>query len=356
MKGKKELTYWTRSRPKLSISHDANRNPRLLAPSFFDNQTPLPDGEHLSPPVGVSPRSESGGSLLSFTSIPTVDDRGLTNYAAWESSHPQECTSRACQVSRDHRELMGSTPVTACSLRDAMCSYVEEGRDKFLPLNILKSLVNPTSVDELLKSENFSPEDREEIVQAIFGDCKVSDCDHLGEKPHEQAKLRRIFAILVLAKQVKNITTFIRNGLTDSVLPLSIAKKPRVNQTPTSGGQSPIFSASPASTEITKVEGCFAKFNSGDQQAFCLWQKMVHVPFFTFAGEESHISFYDLDASCALPFIEQEEPIHGGFGSVRKIHIHQAHHNLCDIGSVSVFTSLNALHVLSFFQTDTWQP
>ncbi|RSL64891.1 hypothetical protein CEP53_003896 [Fusarium sp. AF-6] len=207
---------------------------------------------------------------------------------------------------------------------EAKFEYFNE--DPFLPLDALNALINPTSVKELLESEGFSPGDITKTVQGIFG----KPTSFKGQNPQQKPNLLRIFTILVMSEHLKPIEKFIKNGINDSALPLMLRNGP---------SQPSVSDSSAGTVDIddAKLQDCLVEFTRNHRTLFRAYQKIVHVPFFRFPGQDLNVSFYDLDEDCVLPFTEVGEAKKGGYGSVRKIRIHPAHHNIENAPSNLVF-------------------
>lgn len=312
-----------------SIEDESILKPRprqVTEPFFFDNQT----NDFLSPPINEHTVSESGRSYLTFASLDSVYDRGTANYAAWENtlgiSYPA-----ASPPSIEHRKILGSSPITRQSLDDALWGQAKRskvGTERFLPLDRLKALINPTTVKELLESTPLPREDVKYLLKGIFGDEQVQTF-HFRAKAKSRRRwpgLFRTFALLIMVDQVSAIRQFVDHGLDDSLLPIFVPTEEEEAATGHVMARSPISRAD-NTIDNRKLQQCFASFTYPQLLHFCYFQKLVNVPFFLFPAEDFNVSFYELDPECVLPFIDVGQPKTGAYGSVKKIIIHPAHHN-----------------------------
>jgi hypothetical protein len=327
---------WNRALPNLDIPYTGNR--QIIAASFLDNQF-SPNESLFVPPANNISQSETGRSVLSFASIESVHDGGTSRLAALEHLGVQRIrTANRSLGTQQHTKLLNQ-PVTVTSLTDAFWAEAETSADKedFLPLDKLKALINPNTVQGLLESLPFSQHEVKSLIQNIFP--PQMSLQHQSPRQRKRVENRpslyRIFAILVGIDHVKDIQKFIDCGINDSVLPLTITKDKG------EPGGIRIRSMGDPYMEHTNLHRCFEKYPQRDIGLFKMYQSLINVPFFLFPGDDSTVLFYELDPSCVLPITEVDELKRGGNGSVKRIKIHNAHHNYGGIKRVRTLTKLS---------------
>jgi hypothetical protein len=277
--------------------------------------------------------SESGRSDLSFRSIATVGDRGAQAYMDWEALG-QGSETPGYSESLDDKVLMteksfGKRPLrakktnppviedhlTSDTVCDEICRSLEisafDGR-KYLPLDRLRQILSRNVVRKLMR-QNF-PRRAEEFVVAVLGPAH-SD----GTTNHPAATRRRILAILVLIEKIYHLPDVIDKGLDDRSLPLTLTS---------------VKKGADYTSRDESVEGHFPSWNSKTTHDFSINQHVIHAPFFKFPGEE--VCCYELEHESTLPFVSDISRESGGYGSVRRVEIHPAHHNYGDGRSVSI--------------------
>ncbi|KAH7018990.1 hypothetical protein EDB80DRAFT_699630 [Ilyonectria destructans] len=311
------------------------RRRRLTTPSFLDNQTDIPKDRHLLRPIEASTRSESALSGLSFASIPSVRDRGIANHALWEHNRPQSSSVGSFSVLSRYRKIIKDKHITADILANVIYNALKVSEmnrsQKYLPFDMLETLINPESIEQILRKMKFGQTRTENVVKGVFGNGTCAKFEGPSMmRPHHGPNLRRIITILILIGQVQAIEIFIKNSVNDTILPLVVTSAPE-------GDDFTVLSEGAPDVDSTTLRQCFNGFHRRDVESFCLQQKTIHVPFFQFPGETSNVSFYDLDSDCILPYTEVGQPTRGGYGSVKKIRIHPAHHNFggLDKGNVN---------------------
>lgn len=301
------------------------RKRRLTTPSFLDNQTDIPKDTHLSPPIEASTRSESALSGLSFASIPSVRDRGIANHALWEHNRSQSSSVGSFSVPNTHHKIIKGEQITADILANAIYDALKVSEmnrsQRYLPFDKLETLINPKSIEQVLRPMKLGQTRTENVVKGVFGNgtCAKLEGPNMM-RPNHGPNLRRIITILIMIGQVQAIEIFTENTLNDTILPLVVKSAPE-------GDDFTVHSEGAPDVDSTTLRQCFNGFHRRDVENFCFQQKMIHVPFFQFPGETSNVSFYDLDSDCILPYTEVGQPTRGGYGSVKKIRIHPAHHN-----------------------------
>lgn len=287
--------------------------------------------------------SGSGVSDWSFASIEPIYDRGSEVHQEWEESvvvnqsplppamlpHPQQT------LTQDTRRLQ---TVKLESVGEEICTSFKksafDGR-KYIPLDRLCDILSHDVVLELLRQHADSSElghdkDRglESRLVEILGTRPVrSDGDGDGIGKGKSALLlpprrRRIFAILVLIEKIGILDELIQAGVDDKALPLTFDHDPDRNEW---------YMVSHSSGPKIRLR---VPWSSRVKERFLSYQETIHVPFFKFPGDV--IYFYDLGHGSTLPFSSYEPRGVGGYGSVHKVRIHQAHHGNGNTAEVCV--------------------
>lgn len=269
---------------------------------------PVNQRNRLAPPPSEASRAES------FASIKTVDDMGHDAHITWERSAKQHVGDFPVEDSIPsrifaNRRLGVDIEVTADSIGDEIrASYQKSAFDKenFLPLDALCGIIRPVIVRKLLQ-DAFPKFDANKIDSYAI--------EILGTPNNNNAvpRRRKIFAILTLMAEIRLIQDFVEGEIDDKNLPLQVER----NQ-----------SHRPAVRLCSKPDepqGCFDAWKYKHADEFYLYQAAVCTPFFGFPGQE--VSYYSFDYKAVLPFVESNQPTVGGYGTVRKVKLHHAHHN-----------------------------
>jgi hypothetical protein len=128
---------------------------------------------------------------------------------------------------------------------------------------------------------------------------------------------RALFAILCLVDLALTIVEFIAEGIFDLDMPFTADSSGALRRN--SSCSSPV--------------GLFQDWSRRDRDLFSHYQGSVLVAYFEFSkGDSAKITQLRLSPTAILPFIEDEaapqETMLGGFSMVRKIRVHDAHHDL----------------------------
>ncbi|OBS18945.1 hypothetical protein FPOA_10669 [Fusarium poae] len=323
MSHRRPRTKWSPS--DFDIPSTGNRH--IGAASYRDNEF-SPNDALLTLPTNKKTHSQTVRSAFSFASIESVHDGGTFKHAALE----RQLAHDSVMSQRRHPTKRRNQQITIKSLTHAFWAEAElsaDGADnKFLPLNKLKSLINPESVQDLLYSMSYSQDEVQSLIQDIFPTHLPLKCHapKHGKDYEERPSLYRVFAILVGIDRVKDIHKFIQYGINDSVLPLIMAKEKREL------ADIRLHSMGDPHMDNDKLQRCFEDYSQKDLGLFKMYQNLINIPFFLFPGDDSTVLFYELDPSCVLPIIDVGEPKRGGSGSVKRIEIHHAHHNYDSVG------------------------
>ncbi|KAK2018694.1 kinase-like protein, partial [Colletotrichum eremochloae] len=189
---------------------------------------------------------------------------------------------------------------------------LENGR-KYLPLDQLRKLiVKPRVRRELKKLKGLDQDAIYKCAKEVCGTTKNGDI--------QKTTRHKMFAILVHIEHIEALPSLIDEGLYDVHLPFTLEKLPHWHLTYTT-------------TDKTTNQKVTANFqNSYDwtkakMAAFVETQWIFMSPFFDMNASQP--PFYPLEARVVLPFLKQEkyDAAYGGFSTVTRTHIHEAHHN-----------------------------
>ncbi|RSL61854.1 hypothetical protein CEP53_004934 [Fusarium sp. AF-6] len=278
-----------------------------------------------------------------FYNIDQVHDRGNTLHMEWEqerlqkpngqtasgysiSNHSHSSNEASSMVMSGPDEIQvgpasqalvnggASKPADGVSIiRNKICSSLVksafDSRD-YLPLDQLCEILSPSMVRQLLFKH--------------FEEPKVSECERgiLGTQGGDPPRRRRIFAILIMARQVNRLVKFIEHNVDDTALPLHFHQNQNSGQgsrvSYTLHRQDEIFQqgARTRQDENQQDEKMTKEFDIWPcdvAQDFMLWQPIIHIPFFKFPGDK--IYFYDLRQDSILPFSHYDQQENGGYGS-----------------------------------------
>ncbi|RSL67021.1 hypothetical protein CEP53_003168 [Fusarium sp. AF-6] len=277
----------------LRNSEDSTRQPSNLIAL-----NPLPNDDEIN--RSRNRVSGSGGGLShsydynhSFQSDPT---------ATWSSTAQENALTGI----GSQRSNLGNL------LSRAMEPHFEEESKRWLPESELLQLCKPENILEELKL-TFSPGDAFELFHYVCGN------------PHQHAETDRsackIFSILLLINEPKELRRFFRCGYCDKDLPFTWSKlgnrrkilRP-LNQ-PFTGNQD------------IEHETCFQEGEDRFMNNFYREQWQVHIPFIS-RTENNQVAEYELHHDTIMPWkSHQDVEQHGGFSKVYKIQIHPAHHS-----------------------------
>ncbi|KAK1479999.1 protein kinase [Colletotrichum cuscutae] len=261
--------------------------------------------------------SDAGGSSCSFISIVPVRDMGHSAHIEWES-YSSGGSNKRNELRTSQSEPLASQPhvtldayVDVQSVSDAIFAASQTSASEnrsYLPLDALRQLVTPSVVRRLLGHAfvHSEPGLLDDWVFEISG-------KETTLTPGRQPRRRKLFAILILMEQVQLIRDFIENDLDDRILPLQIKRE---------AFQEPVIQLQ---TETGIILDCLAHWHTRHLSSFVQWQETICTPFFKMPGREVH--YYELNSKTILPFETYKLVRVGGYGSVRKVSIHPAHHN-----------------------------
>ncbi|KAK2037324.1 kinase domain-containing protein [Colletotrichum somersetense] len=188
-----------------------------------------------------------------------------------------------------------------------------ENGNKYLPLNELRKLmVKPRVRKELQKLGGLD----EETIHRYANDV----CDTTKYGDTQKTTRHKMFAILVLIEHVEALPGLINEEIHDVHLPFTLQKGLHWHLTYTTTDKS-------TNQKVTaKFEGS-TSWTKGKMSLFVEKQWLFMTPFFDMRASKP--PFYPLEAKVVLPFLKEEkcDAVYGGFSTVSKTHIHEAHHN-----------------------------
>ncbi|KAI2630806.1 kinase-like protein [Hypoxylon sp. NC1633] len=206
-------------------------------------------------------------------------------------------------------------------LRDAIIRSADD--KKFLPLDKLKAIVTQEAVQDELDREN------EFMLQGPVSAEVICEQREFQENNRTQfTSYQKIFAILVLIDQVKLISDFLHEGISDSHLPLKERRS----------GNNTFLVARDVQQDPEgqyRLQTSRGEWAPGQMEFFQNQQWIVCAPFFATAEHlKDRVHLYSLGAQDVLPFIngtdDEGHPAYlyqGFFSTVRRVKIHPAHHN-----------------------------
>ncbi|EFQ25683.1 protein kinase domain-containing protein [Colletotrichum graminicola M1.001] len=188
----------------------------------------------------------------------------------------------------------------------------ENGR-KYLPLDQLrKIMVKPRVRQELKKLKGMDQDTIHRYANAV--------CDTTDYGTMQRTTRHKMFATLVHIEHIEALSSFIDEKIHDVHLPFILQKKPRWHLTYTTTDRT-------TNEKITaKFQGSYS-WSKAKMNSFVDHQWLFMAPFFDMKANKP--PFYPLEARVVLPFRKEEkcDPAYGGFSTVSRTHIHEAHHN-----------------------------
>lgn len=222
-----------------------------------------------------------------------------------------------------HGSLTPQRPIRAGEIANEIRrSYQVSAHDgqEFLPHDKLGKIINDSVVRSLL-------------LDLTSDDPNMEDADSLTNKIIGEPSRRKIFAVLVIMGKIRFIQDFIKGNITDDDLPLKVKRitsetefceelyKTHAN-----------LPDDPDREEHPEPLKSLTSWSFTMKEDFELRQRVVCAPLFELPGEKTH--FYNLRDRPTLPLLELSEPQSGGYGTVRKVRIHNAHYGTKDYGKV----------------------
>lgn len=256
--------------------------------------------------------SETGESETS--SIIPVDDLGLGAaptksldrfrefYSCWKKeSVPETEHVMSLDELRGHLECNdGESETIEQLIREEMIiSFKKSTKDNqvYLPLGAFEKIFGIETIKSLIKEAHptCTKSAWQEMVARI-----------VGTKPNDG--YRRILGVLVLMGRVPSISDFIREGITDSDLPIRRSQSDDEEFVTRKG-----------------VNTLFKSWHMNFIELFYVYQKRLFIPFFDI--QENQLCSYEFDADIILPWKHYTKKSKGTYGLVHKVQIHPDHHN-----------------------------
>jgi hypothetical protein len=210
-------------------------------------------------------------------------------------------------------------------LRDALVKSQGNGM-RFLPVDALHRIVTPDRVRQELETLGVVlAEDADDLTEHI---CGISFPKQT--KPLSITVRQKIFAILVMLEMVPAILDFVSHDLHDEDLPFTLKFGPsrdtyQVLRSTRGGASKPVSLFDSTEWKISSLE------------SFGMYQWMFLVPYFRLStNSQPWVLQYNFNDNIVLPMMKTEITYEGGFGQVRKVKIHPAHHNLCPVCILSL--------------------
>lgn len=208
------------------------------------------------------------------------------------------------------QEVQDAQPTT---LQDQLLETLQsrdhpEGR-RFFPGMAFTEVVNKKAVQDELR--------------CCFRSVDSAAIERLANIVCGPVPLRKVFALLALVEKVTDIENFIREGVTDDVLPLRKVSQPGAV----------VFQLGrlvPPHGELRPLQ-CVEGWNSSVMWMFEDWQWATLAPVFQ-GGERKNVYHVDLESRAPLPFLSDSrhglgsETIRGGYSTVFKVKLHPDHH------------------------------
>lgn len=264
------------------------------------------DDEH-SISFGQSFRVDSRSSSLSEW---TVTDRGEDLYTlANHSGNTYNCEADAT-TPNDAADILLALFRAKCHERDYM-----DIRRGFFPNGSLDRIITMKVVVGVLTKA--AP--HLDVTEIEYYASRI--CHNSGPQDTEPS-YRKMFTILLLIQQPVKIIHFIKYGLSDRDLPL-------VSQP---SAESPnIFELRRRKAPDTRLpQECFERFDILTAGNFDGWQWSTIAPYFA-KGPKGKVRFYTLSDKDIMPWTKKDKGNWGGgFSTVYRVTIHEAHHDFKD--------------------------
>ncbi|KAI1739892.1 hypothetical protein F4680DRAFT_448506 [Xylaria scruposa] len=201
----------------------------------------------------------------------------------------------------------------------------------FLPNGSLDELITRDTVEEGLRQDfackrhGWDQSRLEKKIRSLAK--KICPTEIMINSGESFKPIRQIFAILVLMREASEISRFIKQGLSDDDLPLSITEDEDKKISPKRRR------SSRSELSFEKLQH-FQRWLPGLKDSFWVMQWRVIAPVLT-EGEYNDIQLLPLHEKDILPFVAcdtvpTKDVGHGGFGVVYTAHIHEKHHDFKD--------------------------
>ena len=193
----------------------------------------------------------------------------------------------------------------------------------FYPSHVFTSIITKECVEQELRRV-FPYEKSESIASMtdrVHGNTAAYSSAPGRSSRNKITRFRRIFAILILLKETKEIKQFLKTGVNDSDLPLMKVKRPNERMAYDLCRQNEIDSP---------IEFITLAWDNDTIEQFWHRQWTMLSPFFAQRRALRKVWHYKLQREVILPFIGCETKVEkhiGGSAQVSRVVIHDKHHS-----------------------------
>ncbi|KAI0964733.1 kinase-like domain-containing protein [Xylaria arbuscula] len=211
------------------------------------------------------------------------------------------------------------------SLRGACVSQDRYNTRMYIPEDKQSEIITEYNVSATLKHATVTSHG--EGLQSLVDQVIPPDLAPGSAQAIESRSRQKLFAILIMLGVPEKIHTFIRDNIWDSHLPLhrNLVEK-RWECYDNVNGDKVLKIA----RFMDHIRDPHSHLEDLLEDLFEKYQWYMIAPVFDLSGPE--LMHYSLLKNTPLPFIEDrpggEHPVRGGFGEVRRVRIHPAHHTL----------------------------
>ncbi|KAK2774507.1 protein kinase [Colletotrichum kahawae] len=288
--------------------------------------------------VSVQNGHSNGHPPRSIGTDSVCDDYGISQYhmnrESFRLSNDESDHVPAVDTLRGISNAILVTPDIAARERNILQESLikalvrqKDGRE-FLPLAKLDELVTRKVVERQLRAE-FEGLSRDADLQACIE--YVCNREDIGGARHLKfTSGRRLFAILVMIEKLDSFADLRDADLRDIDLPLK-----RVDDDLRSAHRNKTFA-------------CFRSWSTFKLRAFEEWQWKLLAPYFSTADDaREKVLFYRLAPQTVMPWTEEETAsaeYYGGQSWVKKVKIHESHHNFKSLEGRESYFAVKKLH------------
>ncbi|KAI1778970.1 kinase-like domain-containing protein [Hypoxylon cercidicola] len=269
---------------------------------------------------------------LGFEAAPAVSLHQFRSfYSCWAKNQSNSETEHFMAVD-ELRGYLGYNGAEAYTIEQLIGKEMEISFEKskkdnkdYLTIDAFEAIFNIETIKSLVKETH--PKNTKSMWQKMVAQI-------VGIRPNEG--YRRILGVLVLMDRASYIDGFIREGITDSDLP--------------------IRRGSHNDKEFVTHKGAHTLFKSwhrNDIELFYVYQGKVFIPFFDI--QEDKLCSYQFSDDIRLPWKEYTEKRSGGNGLVHQVQIHPKHHNFKKTSNDSEKSLYFALKEIPAIDRDTYR-
>ncbi|KAI0184908.1 kinase-like domain-containing protein [Xylaria flabelliformis] len=205
------------------------------------------------------------------------------------------------------------------SLRKARMEEPKRYNRKYIPVDKQYELITRHIISEIL-STMVVPIDGDDLKSVVDQILPYDSCSDPATALTRSPSRRRLFAILVMLGVPDKILSFIKENIWDNHLPFQRNPDTQRWECHDTIESNKLFEVACSEDDV---------WDPQLKDFFEVYQWYMIAPVFDMGGPE--LMHYTLHSNTPLPFIESdlgdEEPVNGGFGEVRRVHIHPSHHN-----------------------------